>query len=107
MDTSTGRGLRIIIQPRKGKGRSEPVEHPASGIHFHRGGLLVAKCVAGGSDQHGPWPDLRALAALSRAGGLRPISEGDETALKQVQVPLFVVVGDKRPGALGCTAAER
>jgi pimeloyl-ACP methyl ester carboxylesterase len=42
-------------------------------------------------------PDLRALAAISRGGGLRPISDGDEAALQQGQVPLLVVLGDKDP----------
>jgi pimeloyl-ACP methyl ester carboxylesterase len=42
-------------------------------------------------------PDLRALAAISRGGGLRSISEADKAALKEVQVPLLVVVGDKDP----------
>jgi pimeloyl-ACP methyl ester carboxylesterase len=40
-------------------------------------------------------PDLHALAARARGSGLRSISEGDEAALKRVQVPLLVVVGDK------------
>jgi pimeloyl-ACP methyl ester carboxylesterase len=42
-------------------------------------------------------PDLLALAAISRGGGLRSISEAEKAALKQVQVPLLVVVGDKDP----------
>jgi pimeloyl-ACP methyl ester carboxylesterase len=44
------------------------------------------------ADKH---PDLRALAALARGGGLRSLSEADKAALTEVQVPLLVVVGDK------------
>jgi pimeloyl-ACP methyl ester carboxylesterase len=40
-------------------------------------------------------PDLRALAARARGSGLRSISEADVAALKHVQVPLLIVVGDK------------
>jgi pimeloyl-ACP methyl ester carboxylesterase len=42
-------------------------------------------------------PDLRALAAIARGGGLRSISDAEKEALKQIQVPLLVVVGDKDP----------
>ena len=47
-------------------------------------------------------PDLRALAAVSRrSSGGRSISESDKAALRNVQVPLLVVVGDKET-AINC-----
>jgi pimeloyl-ACP methyl ester carboxylesterase len=42
-------------------------------------------------------PDLHALAALARGGGLRVLGEADVEALKVVHVPLLAVIGDKDP----------